>query len=190
MWKFQHLEGRQEIDELHIPTGRAVRLFMASEDVIHSFYVPAFRTKMDVVPGRYTQMWFEATKPGEYPLYCAEYCGTLHSGMIGRVIALEPLERGVSGRVAKLRVRGERGSATIVGDLRIRRTLGGLKSTLFSVATEGPSTAPTAFVLHGAGFGHGVGMCQVGAIGMAERRSSLQQILAHYFPGATIHALY
>jgi cytochrome c oxidase subunit 2 len=92
MWKFQHLEGRQEIDELHIPTGRAVRLFMASEDVIHSFYVPAFRTKMDVVPGRYTEMWFEATKPGQYPLYCAEYCGTLHSGMIGRVIALEPTE--------------------------------------------------------------------------------------------------
>ena len=92
MWKFQHLEGRQEIDELHVPTGRPVRLHMTSEDVIHSFFVPAFRTKMDAVPGRYTAIWFEATKPGEYPLYCAEYCGTLHSGMIGRVIALEPTE--------------------------------------------------------------------------------------------------
>jgi cytochrome c oxidase subunit 2 len=92
MWKFQHLEGRQEINELHIPTGRPVRLHMTSEDVIHSFFVPAFRTKMDVVPGRYTASWFEATKPGEYALYCAEYCGTLHSGMIGRVVALEPTE--------------------------------------------------------------------------------------------------
>jgi cytochrome c oxidase subunit II len=92
MWKFQHLEGRQEIDELHVPTGRPVRLQMTSEDVIHSFFVPAFRTKMDAVPGRYTTVWFEATKPGEYPLYCAEYCGTLHSGMIGRVVAMEPTE--------------------------------------------------------------------------------------------------
>ena len=92
MWKFQHLEGRQEINELHIPIGRPVRLNMTSEDVIHSFFVPAFRTKMDVVPGRYTASWFEATKPGEYSLYCTEYCGTLHSGMIGRVVALEPAE--------------------------------------------------------------------------------------------------
>jgi cytochrome c oxidase subunit 2 len=92
MWKFQHLEGRQEIDELHVPTGRPVRLHMTSEDVIHRLFVPAFRTKMDAVPGRYTSVWFEATKPGEYRLYCAEYCGTLHSGMIGRVIALEPTE--------------------------------------------------------------------------------------------------
>jgi cytochrome c oxidase subunit 2 len=92
MWKFQHLEGRQEIDELHVPVGRPVRLHMTSEDVIHSLFVPAFRTKMDAVPGRYTSLWFEATKPGDYPLYCAEYCGTLHSGMIGRVIALEPTE--------------------------------------------------------------------------------------------------
>jgi cytochrome c oxidase subunit II len=92
MWKFQHLEGRQEIDELHVPVGRPVRLHMTSEDVIHSLFVPAFRTKMDAVPGRYTSLWFEATKPGEYRLYCAEYCGTLHSGMIGRVIALEPTE--------------------------------------------------------------------------------------------------
>ena len=92
MWKIQHLEGRREIDELHVPVGRPVKLTMTSEDVIHSFYVPAFRVKMDVVPGRYSTVWFEATKPGTYHLFCAEYCGTLHSGMIGRVVAMEPAE--------------------------------------------------------------------------------------------------
>jgi cytochrome c oxidase subunit 2 len=67
-----------------------VKLVMTSEDVIHSFYVPAFRVKQDAVPGRYSSLWFEATIPGEYHLFCAEYCGTLHSGMIGRVVAMEP----------------------------------------------------------------------------------------------------
>jgi cytochrome c oxidase subunit 2 len=89
MWKVQHMEGKREINELHIPVGRPVQLTLASEDVIHSFYVPAFRTKMDAVPGRYTLTWFEATQPGEYHLFCAEYCGTLHSGMIGKIIAME-----------------------------------------------------------------------------------------------------
>lgn len=88
MWKFQHTEGRREINELHIPVGRPVRVVLASEDVIHAFYVPAFRVKMDVVPGRYTSLWFEAKKAGEYHLFCAEYCGTGHSRMIGRVVAL------------------------------------------------------------------------------------------------------
>jgi cytochrome c oxidase subunit II len=90
MWKVQHMEGKREINELHIPVGRPVQLTLASEDVIHSFYVPAFRTKMDAVPGRYTLTWFEATQPGEYHLFCAEYCGTLHSGMIGKIVAMEP----------------------------------------------------------------------------------------------------
>jgi cytochrome c oxidase subunit 2 len=90
MWKLQHMEGKREINELHIPVGRPVKLTMTSEDVIHSFYVPAFRLKQDAVPGRYSTMWFQATVPGEYHLFCAEYCGTLHSGMIGRVIAMEP----------------------------------------------------------------------------------------------------
>ena len=90
MWKLQHMEGRREINELHIPIGRPVRLNMTSEDVIHSFYVPAFRVKQDAVPGRYSSLWFEATKAGEYHLFCAEYCGTLHSGMIGRIVAMEP----------------------------------------------------------------------------------------------------
>jgi cytochrome c oxidase subunit 2 len=92
MWKLQHMEGQREINELHIPTGRPVKLIMTSEDVIHSFYVPDFRTKQDVVPGRYTMTWFEATKPGKYHLFCAEYCGTNHSGMIGWVYALAPQE--------------------------------------------------------------------------------------------------
>ena len=92
MWKFQHLDGQSEINELHVPVGRPVRLTMASEDVIHSFFVPAFRVKSDVLPGRLTTAWFEATRPGRYHLFCAEYCGTKHSGMIGWVIAMDPVE--------------------------------------------------------------------------------------------------
>jgi cytochrome c oxidase subunit 2 len=90
MWKLQHMEGKREINELHVPVGQSVKLTMTSEDVIHSFYVPAFRVKFDVLPGRYTTAWFNATKPGEYHLFCAEYCGTEHSGMIGKVVVMEP----------------------------------------------------------------------------------------------------
>lgn len=92
MWKIQHPEGNREINELHVPVGTPVRLIMTSEDVIHSFYVPAFRIKMDVLPGRYTSVWFEATKPGKYHLFCAEYCGTKHSEMVGSVYVMEPGE--------------------------------------------------------------------------------------------------
>jgi len=92
MWKFQHLDGQREIDELHVPVGRAVKLIMTSEDVIHDVFVPAFRIKADVLPGRYTHIWFQATKPGRYHLFCAEYCGTRHSGMIGEVVVMEPSE--------------------------------------------------------------------------------------------------
>src|SRR5262245_28998664 len=92
MWKVQHSNGRREIDELHVPVGRAVRLNMTSEDVIHSFFIPAFRIKADVLPGRYTSEWFLATKPGRYHLFCAEYCGTEHSGMTGWVVVSEPSE--------------------------------------------------------------------------------------------------
>jgi len=90
MWKLQHMEGNREINELHIPINRSIKLTMTSEDVIHSFFVPAFRTKQDVVPGRYTTTWFKATKAGKYHLFCAEYCGTNHSAMIGWVYAMEP----------------------------------------------------------------------------------------------------
>jgi cytochrome c oxidase subunit 2 len=92
MWKIQHSNGRREINELHVPVGRAIKLTVASQDVIHSFYVPAFRIKQDVIPGQYRTMWFEATRPGEYHLFCAEYCGTDHSGMIGRVVVMEDLD--------------------------------------------------------------------------------------------------
>jgi cytochrome c oxidase subunit 2 len=90
MWKLQHLNGKREINELHVPVGRAVKLTMTSEDVIHSFFVPAFRIKADVRPGRYSTVWFEATKPGRYHLFCAEYCGTKHSQMIGSVVVMDP----------------------------------------------------------------------------------------------------
>jgi cytochrome c oxidase subunit 2 len=90
MWKVQHMEGRREINELHVPVGRKIQLTMGSQDVIHSFFLPAFRVKHDVVPGRYTTMSFTATKTGVFHLFCAEYCGAQHSGMVGRVIAMEP----------------------------------------------------------------------------------------------------
>ena len=92
MWKLQHATGQREINELHVPVGRKIKLIMTSEDVIHDFFVPAFRTKADVVPGRYTTLWFEATTPGRYHLFCAEYCGMNHSGMTGTVVVMEPRE--------------------------------------------------------------------------------------------------
>ena len=90
MWKIEHMEGQREINELHVPTGQNIKLIMTSQDVIHSFFVPAFRIKQDVLPGRYTTAWFEATQPGRYHLFCAEYCGTSHSGMIGDIVVMEP----------------------------------------------------------------------------------------------------
>lgn len=92
MWKAQHPAGNWEINSLHVPIGQPVRLRMISEDVIHSFFVPAFRVKQDVLPGYYTQLWFEPTKTGQYHLFCAEYCGTEHSLMRGTVTVLEPEE--------------------------------------------------------------------------------------------------
>jgi len=85
MWKVQHVNGRREIDTLHVPLGVPVRLIMTSQDVIHSFYIPDFRVKQDVVPGRYTALWFVATRLGNFPLFCSEYCGTDHAAMIGTV---------------------------------------------------------------------------------------------------------
>ena len=92
MWKIQHPTGQREINELHVPVGRAVKLLITSEDTIHSFFVPAFRIKRDAVPGRYNTAWFRATKPGRYHLFCAEYCGTEHSRMTGWVVVLPPGE--------------------------------------------------------------------------------------------------
>lgn len=90
MWKLQHPTGQREINELHVPVGQPTRLVMTSEDVIHSFFVPAFRVKADVVPGRTTSLWFTPTKPGRYHLFCTEFCGTEHSRMIGSIVVQEP----------------------------------------------------------------------------------------------------
>lgn len=90
MWKLQHQEGNREINELHIPIGRPIKLVMTSEDVIHDFFVPAFRVKKDVLPGRYTSIWFEANKVGTYHFFCSQYCGTDHSRMAGWVTVMEP----------------------------------------------------------------------------------------------------
>jgi cytochrome c oxidase subunit 2 len=90
MWKIQHPEGVREINEMHVPVGRPIRITLGSEDVLHNFSLPAFRVKMDAVPGKLTTLWFEATKVGTYHIFCAEYCGTKHSGMIGTVTVMEP----------------------------------------------------------------------------------------------------
>lgn len=92
MWKIQHPNGKREINDMHVPKGVPIKLTMTSEDVIHSFYLPEFRKKMDVLPGKYTQMWFLPEKTGEFRIFCAEYCGTEHSLMIGKLIVLEPHE--------------------------------------------------------------------------------------------------
>lgn len=90
MWKLEHAGGRREIDELHVPAGRPIKLIMTSQDVIHSFFMPVFRIKQDVLPGRYTMLWFTATRPGDYHVFCSQYCGTDHARMIGHVVVMEP----------------------------------------------------------------------------------------------------
>jgi cytochrome c oxidase subunit II len=92
MWKLQHQDGAREINELHVPVGRDVKLIMGSEDVIHSFFIPEFRVKADVIPGRFNTLWFTPSKPGRYHIFCTQYCGTKHSNMIGWVTAMEPAE--------------------------------------------------------------------------------------------------
>ncbi|HEY7155639.1 MAG TPA: cytochrome c oxidase subunit II [Gemmataceae bacterium] len=89
MWKIQHPDGQREINELHVPVDRPIKLTLTSEDVIHDFFVPAFRTKIDVIPGRYVQTWFQPTKTGRYHLFCSQYCGTSHANMVGTVVVME-----------------------------------------------------------------------------------------------------
>ncbi len=144
MWKVQHLSGQREINELHVPVGKPIKLIMTSQDVIHSFYIPAFRVKQDVLPGRYTQMWFEASKAGTYHLFCAEYCGTQHSGMVGRVIAMEPTEY-------EAWLRGERGNGGSAG-----QTMASAGQQIFDAqgcrtchADNDPSRAPLLKGLYG-----------------------------------------
>jgi cytochrome c oxidase subunit II len=90
MWKLEHTGGQREIDELHVPAGRPIKLIMTSQDVIHSFFMPVFRIKQDVLPGRYTMLWFTPTRPGDYHVFCTQYCGTDHARMIGHVVVMEP----------------------------------------------------------------------------------------------------
>jgi len=92
MWKIQHPEGAREINELHVPIGQPIKLMLGSQDVIHDFYIPAFRIKQDVVPGSFVSEWFVATKPGRYHIFCSQYCGAEHSKMIGTVVAMQPEE--------------------------------------------------------------------------------------------------
>jgi cytochrome c oxidase subunit 2 len=116
MWKVEHMEGQREINELHVPTGQNVKLIMTSQDVIHSFFIPAFRLKQDVLPGRYTTLWFKATTPGRYHLFCAEYCGTMHSGMGGDIVVMEPQDYAqwmAGGQTAPLQDTGKELFATL-----------------------------------------------------------------------------
>nr|WP_232298758.1 cytochrome c oxidase subunit II [Granulicella tundricola] len=92
MWKAEHPGGQHEINNLHVPTGRPVQLTMISQDVFHSFSIPDFRVKREVIPGRYSTVWFQATDPGTYHIFCTQYCGTKHSGMIGEVTVLTPAD--------------------------------------------------------------------------------------------------
>lgn len=92
MWKLEHANGKREIDELHVPLGVPIELTMTSEDAIHSFYIPAFRVKQDVLPARYTSLWFTATRVGRFNLFCAEFCGTDHSRMHGAVVVMPPAQ--------------------------------------------------------------------------------------------------
>lgn len=92
MWKVEHPDGRREVDELHVPTGKPIKVMITSEDVIHSFFLPAFRLKMDAVPSRYTQYWFVADTPGTYHLFCSEYCGTNHARMQGKLVVMKPAD--------------------------------------------------------------------------------------------------
>jgi cytochrome c oxidase subunit 2 len=90
MWRFQHIDGQREINQLHVPVGRAVKVTFTSEDVLHDLYIPVFRVKADAIPGRYSSIWFKATKTGDFHIFCAEYCGTRHSGMTGVIHVMEP----------------------------------------------------------------------------------------------------
>jgi cytochrome c oxidase subunit 2 len=111
MWRFQHIDGQSEINDLHVPRGRPVRVTFTSEDVLHSLYIPAFRVKADAIPGRYSSIWFTPTQTGTFHLFCAEYCGTKHSGMIGSVTVMEPsdYQAWLTGNTGEpMAVRGER----------------------------------------------------------------------------------
>jgi len=133
MWKVQHPEGKSEIDELHVPMGLPIKLLLTSQYVIHDFFAPAFRVKKDVLPGRYTTVWFEASKPGSYHLFCAQYCGTQHSGMVGRIIVMEPLA------YATWLGGGGTGGSVVAAGEKLYQTLGCASCHLPNDTGRGPS---------------------------------------------------
>ena len=138
MWKFQHPNGTREINTLHVPRGRLVKMTMTSQDVIHSFYVPAFRVKQDVLPGRYTSVWFKATKEGTYHLFCAEYCGTEHSYMGDQVHVMEPAEY-----EEWLRTGATGGANTVPGTGRVERAPSGETSEPYAAGPQERSLPET-----------------------------------------------
>jgi cytochrome c oxidase subunit 2 len=168
MWKTQHPEGQREINTLHVPVGRPVKLIMTSEDVIHSFFVPAFRVKQDVLPGRYTSLWFQATAAGEYHLFCSQYCGTDHAQMIGTVVAMEDADyqRWLGGGAAE-------GTMASAGE-RLFNRLGCATCHLESGQGRGPAL--------GGIYGRGIGLAN-GRVATADEDYLRESILN---PGAKI----
>jgi cytochrome c oxidase subunit 2 len=151
MWKAEHPGGQHEINSLHVPTGRAIQLTLISQDVFHSFSIPAFRVKREAIPGRYTTVWFEATTPGTYHLFCTQYCGTNHSQMIGDIVVLTPegyrkwLTESTSG--ASLAQNGERlfASHNARPDAR-GPSLANVYGAKLTLASGGTATADDAYL--------------------------------------------
>jgi cytochrome c oxidase subunit 2 len=157
MWKAEHPSGQHEINSLHVPTGRPVQLTIISQDVFHSFSVPAFRVKREAIPGRYTTVWFNATKPGTYHLFCTQYCGTLHSQMVGEVVVMTPREyeqwAGGSTSGMSLAQNGERLFASLgcaschTGDAQARGpNLAGVFGTNLAMTNGGAAHVDEAFL--------------------------------------------
>ena len=140
MWKTQHPNGRREVNTLHIPRDQPIKLTMISQDVIHDFFIPAFRVKRDVLPGRYTQMWFEPTKTGTYDFYCNEFCGTEHARMIGKIHVMEPEEYEKWLNEGNVRMAGGGGSPEVVGE-RLFTSLGCNGCHAAGSAQRGPNLA-------------------------------------------------
>jgi cytochrome c oxidase subunit 2 len=156
MWKVQHPEGQREINELHVPLGQPVKLTITSEDVIHDFFIPAFRVKKDAVPGRYTSLWFTATETGKFHLFCAQYCGAFHAGMEGWVIVLPRdeyekwLNNGTAGETMEAegqKLFEERGCAAChAGGSARGPSLQGVFGAPVRLATGGTATANEAYL--------------------------------------------
>ena len=157
MWKAEHPSGQHEINSLHVPTGRPVQLTLISQDVFHSFSIPAFRVKREAIPGRYTTVWFQATKPGTFHLFCTQYCGTLHSQMIGDIVVQSPEEyaswSGESTSGNSLAQNGERLFASLgcagchSGNAQARGpNLAGVYGTKLQMANGGSARVDEAFL--------------------------------------------